>query len=233
MDATGPPEASQVSTSSLDSLNSHIALGAGTPASLQVCKIVRDVHFLKGRMDVINHAYKAFLHGVAQRSPVPCVMGLPTGPWRQDGSSHFSNSSLSGTGQDSLALSSPLTQLQDMSHNLNLMARQQDWTASLLKRMIDTYNAQLGVDLSLVPVDTSVPYLPSPWNQVLIIHVSDQAVDANKQGKTEEEFVLAQRHMGNRKVDIILHRGYEYCQGRGVFHPGHSQRWICRHAVRF
>ena len=233
MDVTGPPEASQVSTSSLDSLNSHIALGAGTPASLQASQIVRDFHFLKGRMDVINHAYKAFLHGVAQRSPVLSVMGLPTGPWQQDGSSHFPNLSLSGTGQDSLALSSPLTQEQDMSNNLDLMARQQDWMASLLKRMIDTYNAQLGADFSLAPVDTSVQYIPSPLNQVLIIHLPDQAFDGSTLGKTEEEFVLVPRQVGNRKVNIILHRGYEYCQGRGVFHPGQSQRWICRHASRF
>ena len=89
MDVTGPPEASQVSLCSLDSLNSHIALGAGTPASLQASQIVRDVHFLKGRMDVINHAYKAFLHGVAQRSPIPSFMGLPTGPWQQDDFWHF------------------------------------------------------------------------------------------------------------------------------------------------
>ena len=57
MDVTGPPEASQVSTSSLDSLNSHIALGAGTPASLQASQIVRDFHFLRGRTMPIERFY--------------------------------------------------------------------------------------------------------------------------------------------------------------------------------
>ena len=232
MDVAGLSEASQVSTPVPDSLNSLIASGAANAASLQASQIVRDLHFLKGRMDVINYAYAAFEHGVAQRSPVPCVMGLPTGLWQQDGSSQVTNPSLSGTGLNSLASSSPVT-ASDMSHNLKILARQQDGAASCLKRMIDIHNAQFGTNLSWTPVDTSVQYLPSPFNRGLIIHVSDQVFDDDALGKTEEEFVLAPRQVDNRKVDIILHRGYEYCQGRGVFHPGQSQRWICRHAGRF
>ena len=232
MDVTGLSEASQVSAPVPDSLNSPIALGAANAASLQASQIVRDLHFLKGRMDVINYAYAAFEHGVAQRSPVPCVMGLPTGLWQQDGSSQVTNPSLSGTGLDSLASSSPLTP-SDMSHNLKILAGQQDGAASCLKRMIDTHNAQFGTNLSWTPVDTSMQYLPFPSTQGLVIHVSDQVFDGNALGKTVDEFVLVSRQVGNRKVDIILHRGYEYCQGRGVFHPGHAQRWICRHAGRF
>ena len=232
MDVPGPSEASQANTSIPDSLNQPIALGAANAASLQANQIIRDLQFLKGRMDVLNYAYEAFVIGVAQRSPVPSVMGLPTGLWQQDGSSHSSNPSLFGTGPNSLTSPSPVT-LLDMSHNLKIMAKQQDMAASCLKKMIDTYNAQFEADLLRSLVNTSLQYLPYPSTQGLIIHVSDQILDGNALGKTDEEFVLVPRLVGSRKINIILHRGYEYRQGHGAFHPGHAQRWICRHSGRF
>ena len=49
---------------------------------------------------------------------------------------------------------------------------------------------------------------------------------------TAEEELELRREVGKRKIDVILHRGYEYRCDRASERARLSQRWVCRYASK-